>query len=88
MNNTTDSKGAPDLRYWPTPPIPDYASAHAAAGGAGAELTRNFFGSDNISFRSTGTSYPSTRNFTCLSQAASENSLYRIYVGTIFDRHV
>ena len=40
--------GAPDLRYWPTPPVPDYTSAHAAAGGAGSELIKSFFGSDNI----------------------------------------
>lgn len=76
--------GAPDMRYWPTPPIPDYASAHAAAGGAGAELIKNFFGSDHIRFSSTSTSYPSTRHFTSLSQAARENSLSRIYVGYHF----
>lgn len=76
--------GAPDLRYWPTPPIPDYASAHAAAGGAGAEVIRSFFGTDNIRFSSASTSYPSTRNFTSLSQAARENSLSRIYVGYHF----
>jgi len=76
--------GAPDLRYWPTPPIPDYPSAHATAGGAGSELIRSFFGSDNFRFSSESTSYPSTRNFTSLSQAARENSLSRIYVGYHF----
>ncbi len=76
--------GVPDLRYWPTPPIADYASAHATAGGAGAELIKSFFDSDNICFSSTSTSYPSTRNFTSLSQAARENSLSRIYVGYHF----
>jgi Vanadium chloroperoxidase N-terminal domain len=76
--------GAPDLRYWPTPPIPDYASAHATAGGVGSEIIKSFFGSDNIRFSSASTSYPSTRNFTSLSQAARENSLSRIYVGYHF----
>ncbi len=76
--------GPPDFRYWPTPPVPDYSSAHATAGGAGSEVIKNFFGTDNISFSSASTSYPSTRSFTSLSQAASENSLSRIYIGYHF----
>jgi hypothetical protein len=76
--------GSPDLRYWPTPPIPDYTSAHAVAGGAGAELIKNFFGSDNVRFSVESTSYPATRSFTSLSQAARENSLSRIYIGYHF----
>ncbi|RYZ24882.1 MAG: phosphoesterase PA-phosphatase [Chitinophagaceae bacterium] len=79
-----DPSGAHDLRYWPTPPIADYSSAHSVAGGAGAELMKNFFGSDNMSFNVASTSYPSTRSFTSLSQAARENSLSRIYVGYHF----
>jgi len=79
-----DSAGTPDLHYWPTPPVPDYTSAHAAAGGAGSELIKSFFGSDKIRFSSASTSYPSTRKFTSLSQAARENSLSRIYVGYHF----
>jgi hypothetical protein len=76
--------GAPDFRYWPTPPVPDYSSAHATAGGAGSELMRNFFGTDKIIFSSASTSYPSTRSFTSLSQASRENSLSRIYIGYHF----
>ena len=79
-----DPAGPPDERYWPTPPVPDYSSAHATAGGAGAELMKNFFGSDKMFFSVASTSYPSTRNFTSLSQAARENSLSRIYVGYHF----
>ncbi len=79
-----NSTGAPDFRYWPTPPVPDYASAHPAAGGAGAELMKNFFATDDISFSSASTSFPSTRNFTSLSQAATENTLSRIYIGYHF----
>ncbi len=45
---------------------------------------KNLFGTDNISFSSASTSYPSTRNFTSLSQAATENSLSRIYIGYHF----
>ncbi len=80
--------GAPDTRYWPTPPVPDYSSSHATAGGAGSELMKNFFGGDNISFSSASTSYPSTRSFTSLSQAARENSLSRIYIGYHFRKAV
>jgi hypothetical protein len=79
-----DPEGAPDFRYWPTPPVPDWASAHPAAGGAGAELMKNFFRTDDISFSSASTSFPSTRNFTSLSQAATENTLSRIYIGYHF----
>ena len=79
-----DPGGAPDLRYWPTPPIPDYASGHAAAGGAGSELIRSFFGTDNIRFSTSSASYSSTRGYNSLSQAARENSLSRIYVGYHF----
>ena len=80
--------GAPDLRYWPTPPVPDYSSAHAVAGGAGAALIKDFFNSDNASFSVESNSYPATRTFTSLSQAARENSLSRIYIGYHFRQAV
>jgi hypothetical protein len=80
--------GPPDFRYWPTPPVPDYGSAHATAGGAGSELIKNFFGTDNINFSSASTSYPSTRIFNSLSQASRENSLSRIYIGYHFRKAV
>jgi hypothetical protein len=76
--------GPSESPYWPTPPIADYTSGHAVAGGAGAEIIKNVIGSDNISFSVTSTSYPSTRSFKSLSQAARENSLSRIYVGYHF----
>ncbi|MEO6405999.1 MAG: vanadium-dependent haloperoxidase [Ferruginibacter sp.] len=76
--------GPPDTRYWPTPPVADYSSGHATAGGAGSELIKNFFDKDNFSFSSASRSYPTTRNFTSLSQAARENSLSRIYIGYHF----
>ncbi len=77
--------GPPDMRYWPTPPIPDYPSAHATAGGAGAEILMRFFGTDYIHFSTTSNSLPAvTRSFTRLSDAARENSLSRIYVGYHF----
>ena len=83
-----DPGGASDHRYWPTPPLPDYTSAHATEGGAAAEVIKDFFGSDDFSFSVASTSYPSTRSFTSLSQAARENSLSRIYIGYHFRQAV
>ncbi|RYF89230.1 MAG: phosphatase PAP2 family protein, partial [Chitinophagaceae bacterium] len=66
----------------PTPPVPDYPSNHAADGGAAAELLKRYFGKDDLSFSTTSTTLAgTTRNFTSLSQAATEVSLSRIYVG-------
>jgi hypothetical protein len=77
--------GPPDMRYWPTPPIPDYPSAHACAGGAAAALLMSFFGADNVSFSTNSNSLPATtRNYSSFSAAARENSLSRIYVGYHF----
>ncbi len=71
----------------PTPPVPDYSSNHSTDGGAAAEVIKNFFGKDDISFSTTSSSLPGiTRNFINLSQAARETSLSRIYVGYHF-RH-
>jgi hypothetical protein len=76
--------GAPDMRYFPTPPIADYPSGHATAGGGAAELLKSFFGADDISFNTSSATFPTTRSYTSLSQAARENSLSRIYVGYHF----
>jgi hypothetical protein len=70
-----------------TPPVPDYPSNHAADGGAAAELLKLYFGKDGLAFTTTSTTMPgATRNFTSLSQAATEVSVSRIYVGYHF-RH-
>ena len=77
--------GPPDMRYWPTPPVPDYSSGHSCAGGAAAELIKDFFNNDNIGFSTTSNSLPFvTRNFSSLSAAARENALSRIYIGYHF----
>ena len=70
---------------FPTPPVADHPSAHATAGGAAAELLKQFFDKDDFSFSLESTSLPNhIRNFSSLSQAARENSLSRIYVGYHF----
>jgi len=69
----------------PIPPIADHPSAHAAAGGAAAEVMKHFFENDNISFSFESSSLPgNSRNYGSLSQAARENSLSRLYVGYHF----
>lgn len=68
----------------PTPPVADYPSAHATAGGAGAAVISAFFGADNISFTTTSTTNTGTRSFNSLSQAAMENAMSRIYIGYHF----
>ena len=69
----------------PIPPIADHPSAHAAAGGAAAELMKLFFDKDDLSFSFESSSLPANpRSYTSLSDAARENSLSRIYVGYHF----
>jgi len=89
MGATPGTTGDPNwnVLVFPTPPAADYPSAHANAGGAGAEVIRQFFNQDNFSFSFSSTSadpaFP-VRSFTSLSQAARENSLSRMYVGYHF----
>jgi hypothetical protein len=71
----------------PAPPIPDYPSAHAMAGGVAQAVLSAFFGTDEISFDTTSASLPGiTRSYTSLTQAARENADSRVYVGFHF-RH-
>ena len=88
-----DSDGNPDTvgdAAWQTfdpvtPPLPDYPSAHASAGGAATAVLRAALGGDDVPFSQTSTTLPGvTRTFSKLSQAASENNLSRIYVGYHF----
>ena len=71
----------------PTPPVPDFPSGHASAGGAAAEALKLFFGRDDLAFTLTTSSLPNvTRTYTSLTQAAEENAISRVYVGYHF-RH-
>jgi len=70
---------------FPIPPIADHPSAHAAAGGAAAELLKHFFENDEFDFSFESSTLPgNARNYGSFSQAARENSLSRIYVGYHF----
>ena len=96
-----DTDGNPNTRVdptWtplvPTPPIPDWDSAHSVEGGVAAQVMRRFFGTDDISFETCSLTMPAgstcddvysgTRSFTSFSQAAKENAHSRIFVGFHF----
>ena len=81
-----------------TPPNQDYASGHSIEGGAGAEVLKQFFGTDEISFMDCGAvlpagstcsdQTPTLRWFTSFSQAADENAYSRILIGFHFRKSV
>jgi hypothetical protein len=100
-----DTDGNPDTDGDPTwtplrgtPPNQDYASGHSIEGGAGAEVLKQVFGTDEISFRDCGTTLPAgstcadatpvLRSFTSFSQAAVENAFSRILIGFHFRKSV
>jgi hypothetical protein len=81
-----------------TPPMPDYDSAHAAQGGAAAEVLEGFFGTDDIHFSACSLSLPAgsrctdaapvIRSYSSFSEAADENALSRILIGIHFRQAV
>ena len=84
-NPNTTGDAAWEVLVAPTPPIADHPSGHATAGGAAAELMKQFLDKDDFSFTFESTTLPGkTRSFSSLSEAARENSLSRIYVGYHF----
>jgi VCPO second helical-bundle domain len=102
---TGDTDGNPDTTgdpAWtplrPTPPAQDYASGHSIEGGAGAEVLKQFFGTDQISFQDCSASLPAgstcsdpspvLRSYTSFSQAAAENAYSRILIGFHFRKSV
>jgi hypothetical protein len=100
---TGDSDGNPntegDATWTPlqlTYPLPDYDSAHSVEGGAAAEVLKEFFGTDAISFSACSLTSPAgsrctdpspvLRSFASFTEAAEENGLSRILIGIHF-RH-
>ena len=82
----------------PTPPIPDYDSAHSVQGGAAATVLKRFFGTDHVRFATCSLTLPAgstcddqspvLRRYAGFSQAANENGLSRILVGFHFRKAV
>jgi hypothetical protein len=101
---TGDTDGNPDTTGDPawtplrgTPPDQDYASGHSIEGGAGAEVLKQFFGTDRISFQDCSVTLPARdcsdpspklRSYTSFSQAAVENAYSRILIGFHFRKSV
>jgi len=82
-----NTKGDPSWNVLapPTPPVPDYTSNHSADAGAAAEVLRNYFNTDNISFSAISVRLPGvSRDFTSFTQAAEETAASRVYVGYHF----
>ena len=102
---TGDTDGNPDTTgdlAWtplrPTPPNQDYASGHSIEGGAGAEVLKQFFGTDEIRFQDCGVALPAGstcsdaspvfRSYASFSQAAAENAYSRILIGFHFRKSI
>ena len=100
-----DTDGNPDTVGDPTwtplrgtPPNQDYASGHSIEGGAGAEVLKQVFGTDEISFRDCSSTLadgstcddptPVFRPFASFSQAAAENAYSRILIGFHFRKSI
>jgi hypothetical protein len=86
-NPGTSPVGDWEVLSFPTPPVPDYPSAHAAAGGAAAAIVRSVVRGVGTEFSVTSATLPGVvRTFRTVADAAMENALSRVYVGYHF-RH-
>jgi len=82
--NTSAAAGWQVLGF-PTPPVPDYPSAHSSAGGTAAAIVEALIPGRGRSITTTSGSLPGvTRTFATIGDAATENALSRIYVGFHF----
>lgn len=72
---------------FPTPPVPDYPSAHATAGGAGAAVIEALIPGRGASLTTTSGSLALvSRTFKSVAEAARENADSRVFIGYHF-RH-
>lgn len=80
----------PDAEWQPemlTPPWPEYPSAHAAVGAAGAEIVAHVYGTHDVSFTMesvTGRDEGKVRSYTNLNTAAKDCAESRIFNGFHF----
>ena len=82
----------------PTPANQDYASGHSIEGGVGAEVLKQVFGTDGVSFQDCGVKLPAgsacsdpspvLRSYSSFSQAATENAFSRILIGFHFRKSI
>jgi hypothetical protein len=91
IHSDGDTKWTP---FQPTPPNQDYPSGHSIEGGVGAEVLKQVFGTDQVSFQDCGVMFPAgttcndstpmLRSYTSFTQAADENAYSRILIGFHF----
>ncbi|HEY7119248.1 MAG TPA: vanadium-dependent haloperoxidase [Tepidisphaeraceae bacterium] len=81
-NNPQVAKDANWTPFLVAPPFPSYVSNHASLDGAAAEILKEYYGTDNITFTvgTQGFVLPD-RTYTNFSDAALEGALSRIYAG-------
>ncbi len=69
----------------PSPPFPSYTSGHSTFSKASAQVLTHFYGTDSITFPTTGDAVPGvTRTFTSFAACADEVGMSRIYGGFHF----
>ncbi len=86
-NPDTSPAAGWEVLSFPTPPVPDYPSAHSTGGGAGAAIIEAVVPGRTRPITTTSGSLPGvTRTFATVADAARENALSRVYVGFHF-RH-
>lgn len=86
-NQATSPAAGWEVLAFPTPPVPDYPSAHATAGGGAAAIMEAVIPGRGQAFSTTSGSLAGvTRTFSSVGAAAQENALSRIYIGYHF-RH-
>jgi hypothetical protein len=84
-NPDTSPAGGWEVLLFPTPPVPDYPSAHAETGATAGAIIEKIIPGKEKKFSATSTSLPGpTRNFKNVDDAVDENGLSRIYIGYHF----
>jgi hypothetical protein len=84
-NPKTTAAAGWEVLSFPTPPVPDYPSAHSSAGAAAAATIGGAIPGKEKKFSTTSMSLPGvTRNFKDLDDAAKENADSRVFVGFHF----
>ena len=79
-----DTESDPEwTSYITTPPYPDYTCGLPSTVGAGAEVIRDYFGTDEVPYSFTVAGVP-TRSYATLSQAEQEAASARVYGGIHF----
>jgi hypothetical protein len=86
-NPATAQASGWEVLAFPTPPVPDYPSAHSTAGAAGAAVIEALVPGRGRPITTTSGSLPGvSRTFATVADAANENADSRVYIGYHF-RH-